>query len=112
MHGLTPQAPLEQALCCMLDACLSLGAGLAWELADAFCICRYYAINRHKATTLTPAYHAEEYSPDDNRFDHRPFLYNVRWPWQFARIDELAARLGRAGGRNSADQNSKPVKKA
>ena len=28
---------------------------------------RKYAINRHKATVLTPAYHAEAYSPDDNR---------------------------------------------
>eukprot|EP00095_Tigriopus_kingsejongensis_P002439 snap_masked-scaffold380_size190731-processed-gene-0.11 protein:Tk02439 transcript:snap_masked-scaffold380_size190731-processed-gene-0.11-mRNA-1 annotation:"glutamine-dependent nad(+) synthetase" len=37
---------------------------------------RFYAINRHKMTVLTPAYHAETYSPDDNRFDHRPFLYN------------------------------------
>ena len=26
----------------------------------------YYAINRHKMTTLTPSYHAEAYSPDDN----------------------------------------------
>lgn len=26
-------------------------------------------------TTLTPSYHAEQYSPDDNRFDLRPFLY-------------------------------------
>jgi NAD+ synthase (glutamine-hydrolysing) len=42
----------------------------------------HYAINRHKMTTLTPAYHAESYSPDDNRFDLRPFLYNVHWPWQ------------------------------
>eukprot|EP00887_Chlorella_sp_A99_P004869 scaffold4.g4869.t1 len=71
----------------------------------------YYAINRHKATTLTPAYHAESYSPDDNRFDHRQFLYNFRqslgkelhgalhahfrslpprWPWQFRRVDDLA----------------------
>ena len=40
---------------------------------------RFYAINRHKATVLTPAYHAENYSPDDNRFDHRQFLYNVRY---------------------------------
>jgi NAD+ synthase (glutamine-hydrolysing) len=24
------------------------------------------------------------------RFDHRPFLYNWRWPWQFTRMDELA----------------------
>merc|ERR1712217_179225 len=28
----------------------------------------YHAINRHKMTTLTPSYHAENYSPDDNRF--------------------------------------------
>ena len=26
-----------------------------------------YARNRHKMTTLTPSYHAESYSPDDNR---------------------------------------------
>jgi NAD+ synthase (glutamine-hydrolysing) len=45
---------------------------------------RMYAVNRHKATTLTPAYHAESYSPDDNRFDLRPFLYNTKWSWQFA----------------------------
>jgi len=52
----------------------------------------FYSCNRHKMTTLTPSYHAENYSPDDNRFDQRPFLYNVRWPWQFRRIDELAAK--------------------
>ena len=34
----------------------------------------YNAINRHKMTTLTPSYHAENYSPDDNRYDLRPFL--------------------------------------
>jgi len=51
----------------------------------------YYAMNRHKMTTLTPSYHAESYSPDDNRHDLRPFLYNTKWPWQFARIDQLAA---------------------
>jgi len=49
---------------------------------------RCYAINRHKMTILTPACHAESYSPDDNRFDHRPFLYNHSWKWQFAAIDE------------------------
>ena len=49
---------------------------------------RNYSINRHKMTTLTPSYHAESYSPDDNRFDHRQFLYNVSWPWQFKQIDE------------------------
>lgn len=49
----------------------------------------YYSANRHKMCTITPAYHAEAYSPDDNRFDLRQFLYNVRWPRQFAVIDHL-----------------------
>lgn len=72
------------------------------------CVCRYppskiaervqqffkfYSINRHKSTTLTPSYHAESYSPDDNRFDHRPFLYNVGWPWQFRSIDAIVDEL-------------------
>ncbi|OCB85527.1 glutamine-dependent NAD synthetase with GAT domain-containing protein [Sanghuangporus baumii] len=52
-----------------------------------------YARNRHKMTTLTPAYHAESYSPDDNRFDLRPFLYPSRFPFQFKKIDELAEKL-------------------
>ncbi|KAL5512968.1 QNS1 [Sanghuangporus vaninii] len=52
-----------------------------------------YARNRHKMTTLTPAYHAESYSPDDNRFDLRPFLYPSRFPFQFKKIDELAKKL-------------------
>ena len=47
----------------------------------------YYSVNRHKMTTLTPSYHAESYSPDDNRFDLRQFLYNVRWGWQFRQLD-------------------------
>ncbi|KAF8518931.1 hypothetical protein BU17DRAFT_75991 [Hysterangium stoloniferum] len=46
-----------------------------------------YARNRHKMTTLTPSYHAESYSPDDNRFDLRPFLYPSRFPFQFRQID-------------------------
>uniref|UniRef100_A0A672LSX6 Glutamine-dependent NAD(+) synthetase n=1 Tax=Sinocyclocheilus grahami TaxID=75366 RepID=A0A672LSX6_SINGR len=48
---------------------------------------RMYSINRHKMTTVTPSYHAENYSPDDNRFDLRPFLYNTQWHWQFRCID-------------------------
>ncbi|GFY95518.1 Glutamine-dependent NAD(+) synthetase [Actinidia chinensis var. chinensis] len=51
---------------------------------------KYYSINRHKMTVLTPSYHAESYSPEDNRFDLRQFLYNARWPYQFRKIDELA----------------------
>ena len=54
---------------------------------------RSYGINRHKLTTLTPAYHAESYSPDDNRFDLRQFLYNVRWPWHFRKMDELVEEI-------------------
>ncbi|KAF9086419.1 glutamine-dependent NAD(+) synthetase [Mortierella sp. GBA35] len=53
----------------------------------------YYSINRHKMTTLTPAYHAESYSPDDNRFDLRPFLYNASWSWQFEKIDRTVQVL-------------------
>uniref|UniRef100_A0A6U2XUR6 Glutamine-dependent NAD(+) synthetase n=1 Tax=Entomoneis paludosa TaxID=265537 RepID=A0A6U2XUR6_9STRA len=49
----------------------------------------FYSVNRHKMCTITPAYHAEGYSPDDNRFDLRQFLYNVKWPRQFAVIDQL-----------------------
>ena len=53
----------------------------------------YYSVNRHKMTTLTPSYHAESYSPDDNRFDLRQFLYNVRWGWQFRRIDRRVEEM-------------------
>ena len=53
---------------------------------------RQYAINRHKLTSMTPALHAEGYSPDDNRFDLRPFLISVRWTYQFRRIDALVKR--------------------
>ncbi|BES99355.1 Glutamine-dependent NAD [Nesidiocoris tenuis] len=49
---------------------------------------RCYALNRHKMTVLTPSVHLESYSPDDNRFDHRPFLYSISWRWQFAAIQK------------------------
>uniref|UniRef100_A0A2H6N2P0 Glutamine-dependent NAD(+) synthetase n=2 Tax=Micrurus carvalhoi TaxID=3147026 RepID=A0A2H6N2P0_9SAUR len=52
-----------------------------------------YSINRHKMTTLTPSYHAANYSLDDNRFDLRPFLYNSAWSWQFRCIDEQVSKL-------------------
>ena len=51
-----------------------------------------YARNRHKMTTLTPSYHAEAYSPDDNRFDLRQFLY-PRFEYQFGRIDALVEEM-------------------
>ncbi|XP_040495546.1 glutamine-dependent NAD(+) synthetase isoform X7 [Ursus maritimus] len=56
-----------------------------------------YSMNRHKMTTLTPAYHAESYSPDDNRFDLRPFLYHTSWPWQFRCIEDAVLRLESRG---------------
>ncbi|XP_047437605.1 glutamine-dependent NAD(+) synthetase [Mugil cephalus] len=54
---------------------------------------RMYSVNRHKMTTVTPSYHAESYSPDDNRFDLRPFLYNTRWTWQFRCIDNQVSQM-------------------
>lgn len=58
----------------------------------------YNAINRHKMTTLTPSYHAENYSPDDNRFDLRPFLFRATFDAQFAAIDELVKKANASGG--------------
>uniref|UniRef100_A0A669E6E6 Glutamine-dependent NAD(+) synthetase n=1 Tax=Oreochromis niloticus TaxID=8128 RepID=A0A669E6E6_ORENI len=54
---------------------------------------RMYSVNRHKMTTVTPSYHAESYSPDDNRFDLRPFLYNASWSWQFRCIDDQVTQM-------------------
>lgn len=35
----------------------------------------------------------QSYSPEDNRFDLRQFLYNSRWPYQFRKIDELVKEI-------------------
>ena len=35
---------------------------------------RFYSVNRHKMTVLTPSYHAESYSPDDNRQEKKTRL--------------------------------------
>ncbi|XP_043828730.1 glutamine-dependent NAD(+) synthetase isoform X2 [Dromiciops gliroides] len=64
---------------------------------------RMYSLNRHKMTTLTPSYHAENYSPDDNRFDLRPFLYQSNWPWQFRCIDHQVLKLEGAEGDQDFD---------
>jgi len=53
----------------------------------------YYSLNRHKMCIITPSYHAEAYSPDDNRFDLRQFLYNTKWTRQFNSIDEIVADM-------------------
>lgn len=36
---------------------------------------------------LTPTYHSESYSPDDNMFDLWLFLYHTRWSWQLCCIE-------------------------
>ena len=64
----------------------------------------YYSINRHKMTTLTPAYHAENYSPEDNRFDLRQFLYPAGWTWQFTRIDERVKAMMGEGEKQQQQQ--------
>uniref|UniRef100_A0A6M2DX11 Glutamine-dependent NAD(+) synthetase n=1 Tax=Xenopsylla cheopis TaxID=163159 RepID=A0A6M2DX11_XENCH len=61
---------------------------------------RCYAINRHKMTVLTPSYHAESYSPDDNRFDHRQFLYRANWCWQFKAIDNELDEITKMTSKN------------
>lgn len=66
-----------------------------------------YARNRHKMTTITPAYHAESYSPDDNRFDLRPFLYPSRFPFQFRKIDEVAVILPDRSNISAAQEKAK-----
>ncbi|CAA2993036.1 glutamine-dependent NAD(+) synthetase [Olea europaea subsp. europaea] len=74
---------------------------------------KYYSINRHKMAVLTPSYHAESYSPEDNRFDLRQLLYNARWPYQFRKIDEFVDNLNgdkvtitKSTNQENADVNS------
>lgn len=61
----------------------------------------FYAINRHKMTVLTPALHCNDYSPDDNRFDLRPFLYPLFWKgWAFKMIDRELERIEKRRAKN------------
>ncbi|TIA90965.1 hypothetical protein E3P99_01305 [Wallemia hederae] len=62
-----------------------------------------YSRNRHKMTTMTPSYHAESYSPEDNRFDLRPFLYNARFPYQFEKIDATVKRVEELNAQKKKD---------
>ncbi|CAG9836558.1 unnamed protein product [Diabrotica balteata] len=73
---------------------------------------RCYAINRHKMTVITPSYHAESYSPEDNRFDLRPFLYRANWSWQFRAIDKQVAYIAsmKRTGSTDSTQSSKSKK--
>ncbi|PGH02600.1 hypothetical protein AJ79_07604 [Helicocarpus griseus UAMH5409] len=53
----------------------------------------YYAVNRHKQVVLTPSYHAENYSCDDNRHDQRPILYPASFAFQNKMIEEHVRAL-------------------
>ena len=69
---------------------------------------RYYAINRHKSTVLTPSYHCENYGTDDNRFDLRQFLYDVKWEHQFGEIDKLVKLIESESTEESKDDKNGP----
>ena len=60
---------------------------------------KWYAINRHKMTTMTPGLYLESYTPDDNRYDLRPFLYPVWFPFERRKIENMLRRMeeGEAG---------------
>ncbi|KAJ5759235.1 hypothetical protein N7520_006391 [Penicillium odoratum] len=63
----------------------------------------FYQINRHKQTVATPAYHAESYSPDDHRFDLRPFVYPPGFEsWSFKKIDARVDALEKRKKRQEA----------
>jgi NAD+ synthase (glutamine-hydrolysing) len=52
----------------------------------------YYAVNRHKMTTMTPGLYLESYTPDDNRYDLRPFLY-PRFTFEHRKIENLLRKV-------------------
>ncbi|KAK5132567.1 hypothetical protein LTR08_008884 [Meristemomyces frigidus] len=58
----------------------------------------FYAVNRHKMTTMTPGLYLESYTPDDNRFDLRPFLY-PGFAFEHRKIENMLAKMeaGEAG---------------
>ncbi|OAX81982.1 hypothetical protein ACJ72_03673 [Emergomyces africanus] len=65
----------------------------------------YYAVNRHKQVILTPSYHAENYSCDDNRHDQRPILYPALFPFQNKKIEEHVQALERQAEASAAEEN-------
>ncbi|KAF2704623.1 glutamine-dependent NAD(+) synthetase [Pleomassaria siparia CBS 279.74] len=73
----------------------------------------FWAINRHKMTTITPSLHLETYSPDDNRFDLRPFCYPAFYKsWSYKKINELVEKLeakekAEKGGADDDDDDEK-----
>ncbi|EEH48540.2 glutamine-dependent NAD(+) synthetase [Paracoccidioides brasiliensis Pb18] len=63
----------------------------------------YYAVNRHKQVILTPSYHAESYSCDDNRHDQRPILYPASFPFQNKKIEEHVKALESQAGASAVE---------
>ncbi|CAK1368356.1 unnamed protein product [Cercospora beticola] len=57
----------------------------------------YYAINRHKMTTMTPGLYLESYTPDDNRYDLRPFLY-PRFAFEHRKIEGMLEKIEQKNG--------------
>lgn len=53
----------------------------------------YYSVNRHKQTVSTPSYHAEQYSPDDNRFDLRPLCIDPSFSWGRHKIQSVLKKM-------------------
>ncbi len=56
----------------------------------------YFGIDRYKITVLTPSYHAEHCSLEDNRYDLRPFLYPVL-SRAYQKIERTVLRMEREG---------------
>ncbi|KAL2010607.1 hypothetical protein VTN00DRAFT_6414 [Thermoascus crustaceus] len=68
----------------------------------------HYSINRHKMTVLTPSYHAEQYSPEDNRYDLRQFLY-PKFTWAYKKMEENV-KMWEEKGWSTAKSQKKSVK--
>jgi hypothetical protein len=68
---------------------------------------RLYGTHRNKMTIMTPSIHATNYSPDDNRFDHRPYLVPIFFDRQMAEIEKLVNAMTPAWV--PADPSTKPV---
>jgi len=60
-----------------------------------------WAVSRHKMTVMTPALHMENYSPEDHRFDLRPFLYKSYYSsWPYRQIDKAVEKMEKKAQEN------------
>lgn len=81
----------------MFKTLVSRNEGESYTLVTAHKVITFftrYAKNRHKMTVLTPSVHTDDYSPDDNRHDLRPFLMNSGWDFQYQKIKEEVLDMG------------------